>query len=157
MKYEEIQVGRIKSSLEYEDAVVLLGEEFPDHHHTNLTFYDYTLIAKFGEEVVGMVTANKYLPNKVMIVDIVVSPAHRSKLVGMKLLHTLTQKVKLDGYSFITGITNKKNREALTLYKKLGGHQEEMVVTTALLDETIAIMDRKEQVLKHRENNRKRR
>ena len=157
MKYGDITVKRITSSHEYEDAVLLLAEEFPDHHHTNLDFYDYYLIAKLGEETVGLVTANKYLPNKVMIADIVVSPEHRSKLVGMKLLHTLTQKVKLDGYSFITGITNKKNREALNLYKKLGGHQEEMIVTTALLDETIAIMDRKEMILKHRENNIKER
>ena len=158
MRYEDITSGYIRTGEDYEDAIMLLCEEFPDHaqQNTRLDFYDYTIITKCAGKVTGLVTANKYLPHKVMICDIVIAPEHRGRAVGMKLLHTLTQKVKLDGYKYITGFTNKKNREALSLYKKLGGHQEEMIVTTADLDETMAIMEQKEMVLKARQKNNKR-
>jgi ribosomal protein S18 acetylase RimI-like enzyme len=160
MKYGDIKIyGKGHTTLqEYEGAQRLLAEEFPDHEHTNLKFYDYFFVAKIlGEDqeiVVGIITANKYLPDKVQICDITVHKQYRAKAVGLKLLNTLTQKVKRDGYTYITGMTNKKNREAINLYRKLGGHQEEMIVTTASVDETIAVMNHKEMVLKHREKRR---
>ena len=152
MRLSDVQVKEITTSTEYEDSVMLLANEFLDHTKTDLTYYEYIVIAKKQGEVIGIVTANKYLPHKVLISDIVIAPEHRGQAVAVKLLNYLTQKVKSHGYKYITGITPHKNKAALNMYKKLGGKQEEMIVTTALLDDTIAIMNQKEQMLLAREN-----
>jgi ribosomal protein S18 acetylase RimI-like enzyme len=156
MLYSDIEVKEITTGDEYEQAFTLLVEEFPDHRDTDLTFYEYLFIAinKKSNEVIGVITGNKYLPMKVQLCDIVIAPGHRSKAIAMKLLKVFCIQTKKDGYVYGTGITNKKNKEAINTYRKLGGHQEEMIVTTANLDETIAIASRKEYVLECREKKR---
>lgn len=162
MRYRDIVVygeGTVLTQ-EYDLAKELLEQEFPDHKDTNLHFYDYFFVAKIWEGdtevVVGLVTANKYLPKRIIICDIVVHPDYRSQAIALKLLNTLSQKVKSDGYEYITGFTSTKNRKALNTYKKLGGSQEEMIVTTAKLNDTIALMTQREQGLYARENRGKR-
>jgi len=156
MLYSDIEVKEITTGEEYEQAFTLLVEEFPDHRNTDLTFYEYLFIAitKKSNEVIGVITGNKYLPMKVQMCDIVIAPAYRSKAVAMKLFKVFCIKAKEDGYMYGTGMTNKRNKEALSTYKKLGGHQEEMIVTTVNIDETLAIVSRKEYVLECREKKR---
>ena len=155
MLYDEVTIKEIESDEECIKAWETMVEEFPDHKNTNLlTFYEYLLIAKYNNEVIGVITGNKYLPQRAMLCDIIVVPQYRSQAVGMKLIKAFCEKVKADGFIYGTGITEKSNKEALNTYKKLAGKQHDMVETIAVLDETIAACTAKEQGMRHREAKR---
>jgi GNAT superfamily N-acetyltransferase len=155
MKYGEIEVGEIQGSKDYEDAILLLAEEFPDHRDTNLFYqYEFLLIAKKSNEVIGMITANKYLPKKALLCDIVVEEKYRSAGVGIKLLKEMGIYLRDRGHTHLMGFTPKKNKEALNTYKRVHTHQEEMIVTTSELNISIPHIEQMEEVLIHRENRR---
>jgi len=157
MKYGEIKVGEIQGSKDYEDAIVLLAEEFPDHQTTDLLFYEFLLIAKKSNEVIGMITANKYLPRKALLCDIVVEEKYRSAGVGIKLLKEMGVYLRERGHTHLLGFTPKKNKEALSTYKRVHTHQEEMIITTSELDISIPHIEQMEEGIIHRENRREKR
>ena len=154
MIYDEVIVHEIVTDEDYVQAHNLLSNEFPDHEHTNLTFYEFLLIAKHEESVVGMVTANRYLPNKALLCDIVVAPEYRSKAIGIKLLKYMGQKVKSEGYDYLMGFTSKKNRQAINTYKRVFTRQEEQIVTVSEVSVSIPIIEQMEETLRSRENRR---
>ena len=157
MKYDDVIVKEIETVDEYTDAHNLLYEEFPDHKYTNLTFYEFLLIAKFGEEIVGMITANRYLPNKALLCDIVVHPAYRSQAIGIKLLKCMGRKVKLSGFDYLMGFTPKKNKQALNTYKRVFTRQEEQIVTVSDVAVSIPIIEQLENTIRAREERRAKR
>lgn len=154
MKYDDVIVKEIQTGREYDDTLTLMVEEFPDHKDTALTFYEFLLIAKFGEEIVGMITANRYLPNKALLCDIVVHPEHRSQAIGIKLLKCMGQKVKLNGYDYLMGFTPKKNRQALNTYKRVYTRQEEQIITVSDVAVSIPIIEQMENTIRAREARR---
>ena len=154
MKYDDVIVKEVETGDEYDNALTLLVEEFPDHKDTQLTFYEFLLIAKLGEEIVGMITANRYLPNKALLCDIVVHPDYRSKAIGIKLLKCMGRKVKSHGYDYLMGFTPKKNRQALNTYKRVFTRQEEQVVTVSDVALSIPIIEQMEHTIRAREERR---
>lgn len=154
MRYDDVEVKEIQTGTEYEDAFMLLVEEFPDHKSTNLNFYEFLLIAKFGEEIVGMITANRYLPNKALLCDIVVHPEYRSKAIGIKLLKDMGRKVKSHGYDYLMGFTPLKNKQAINTYKRVFTRQEEQMITVSDVAVSIPIIEQIENTIRAREERR---
>ena len=69
MFYDEVKVKEINSEEEYEQAHEVLSNEFPDHKETDLLDqYEWILIAKESNNVLGVITANKYIPYKAITV-----------------------------------------------------------------------------------------
>jgi GNAT superfamily N-acetyltransferase len=154
--YDELTITEIKSPEDYSQAWETMVEEFPDHKDTNLLEqYEWILITKKSNEVLGVITANKYLPNKALLCDIVVKKEHRSRGIGMKLLKGMSQLLRQEGFTHLLGFTPKKSKDALNTYKRFHTHQEEMIVTTGTLDLSIAHMEQMEMVLRARDFKRK--
>jgi ribosomal protein S18 acetylase RimI-like enzyme len=151
MKYDDVIVKEIETGDEYDNALTLLVEEFPDHKDTLLTFYEFLLVAKLGEEIVGMITANRYLPNKALLCDIVVHPDYRSKAIGIKLLKEMGRKVKSQGYDYLMGFTPLKNKQAINTYKRVFTRQEEQMITVSDVAISIPIIEQMENTIRARE------
>jgi len=151
MFYDEVDVTEISSTEEYAQAHELMVEEFPDHKDTDLlTQYEWIFIAKKSNDIIGVVTANKYIPKKALLCDIVVDMGYRSKGVGIKLLKGLGVQLMKEGYTHMLGFTPKKNKEALNTYKRVYTKQEEMIVTTSELSISFAHTEQMEMVLRAR-------
>ena len=131
-------------------------EEFPEHEETDLIQeYKWILIATKKSNVVGVITANKYIPKKALLCDIVVKPEYRSQGVGIKLLKDMGILLREEGYTHLLGFTPKKNKEALNTYKRVHTKQEEMIVTTSELDISIPHIEQIENTIKYREERNK--
>ena len=156
MNYDEILVHQINSGETYTQAWEIMYEEFPDHKDTDLiNEYEWVLVATKKSNVVGVITANKYIPKKALLCDIVVKPQYRSQGVGIKLLKHMGMHLRERGYTHLLGFTPKKNREALNTYKRVHTKQEEMIVTTSELDISIPHIEQMEMTLKAREERKK--
>ncbi len=156
MFYDEVRVSEIKSPEDYTQAWETMVEEFPDHKDTNLVQqYEWLLIAKKSNEVIGVITANKYLPKKALLCDIVVKKEYRSKGIGIKLLKRMGMYLRGFGYTHLLGFTPKKSKDALNTYKRVHTKQEEMIVTTSELNVSIPHIEQMEMVLRARESRRK--
>ena len=157
MNYEEVEVQRILSAETYTQAWETMYEEFPDHKDTDLlNQYEWILVATKKSNVIGVITANKYIPKKAILCDIVVKPEYRSHGVAIKLLKHMGMLLRDQGYTHLLGFTPKKNVEALNTYKRVHTLQEEMIVTTSELDVSIPHIEQMEMVLQARQNRRKR-
>ena len=152
MNYDDIVVKELNwfKQEESDQTKNLLAQEFVDHQDTNLSFYEFLLIAKKSNEVIGVITAQKYLPKKAILCDIVVTPEYRSKGVAIKLLKEMGIKLQKRGYDYLMGITGKDNVEALKTYKRVHTTQEEFIVTTSRLDVSIPHIQQIEDRLKYR-------
>jgi len=156
MMYDDVEVGEIKGNEDYVKAWEVMVEEFPDHRDTDLlTQYEWILIAKKSNDIVGVVTANKYIPYKALLCDIVVNKKYRSKGIGIKLLKGLGVHLMKEGYTHLLGFTPKKNKEALKTYRRVHTKQEEMIVTTSELSISVAHIEQMEMKLKAREDRKK--
>ena len=156
MFYDEVTITEINSPEDYTQAWETMVEEFPDHRDTNLLQqYEWILIAKKSNEVLGVITANKYIPNKALLCDIVVKKEYRSKGVGIKLLKGLGVQLLEEGYTHLLGFTPKKSKDALNTYKRVHTKQEEMIVTTSELNISIPHIEQMEMVLRARESRKK--
>jgi len=154
--YDEVEVKEITSDEDYALAHEVMVEEFPDHRDTNLLEqYEWILIAIKSNDVLGVITVNKYLPKKALLCDIVVKKEYRSKGIGIKLLKEMGIHIRKQGYTHLLGFTPKKNQEAINTYKRVHTHQEEMIVTTSELNVSIPHIEQMELRLKHRKNNTK--
>lgn len=131
-------------------AYRVLVEEFPDHDGTDLDYYEWASIAIKDGEVIGIVTANKYLPKKAILCDIAVDKKYRSQGVGILLLKHIGQTLQNAGYEYLLGFTHKKNKEALNTYKRVYTKQEEMIVTTSELAVSIPHITQLENRLQYR-------
>ena len=152
MFYDEVDVKEINSGEEYVKAWEVMVEEFPDHRDTNLLdFYEAILIAIKSNKVIGVITVNKYLPKKALLCDIVVHPKYRGKGVGIKLLKEMGIYLRDKGHTHLLGFTPKKSKAALNTYKRVHTHQEEMIITTSVLDVSIPHIEQMESVLRARE------
>jgi len=167
MKYEEIKVHKIKTAEMYVNAWYIMQEEFPDHRDTDLlSEYEWILVATIEQnqplirgkkqKLIGVITANKYIPKKALLCDIVVSPGYRSKGVGIKMLKEMGIMLRQQGYTHLMGFTPKKNTEALNTYKRVHTHQEEMIITSSELDVSIPHIEQLEAKLKYRDKRTKR-
>ena len=157
MNYEEVEVQRILSAETYTQAWETMYEEFPDHKDTDLlNQYEWILVATKKSNVIGVITANKYIPKKAILCDIVVKPEYRSHGVAIKLLKHMGMLLRDQGYTHLLGFTPKKNVEALNTYKRVHTLQEEMIVTTSELDVSIPHIEQMEMVLQARQSRRKR-
>lgn len=142
----------------FQQTKKLLYEEFPDHEDTDLEEqYKWIVIATKDSEVVGVITANKYIPKKALLCDIVVKKSYRSKGIGIKLLKGMGIELRREGYTHLLGFTPKKSKDALSTYKRVHTKQEEMIVTTSELDISIAHIEQLEMRLISREDRRKKR
>ena len=156
MFYEEVTVQEILSSEDYTQALETMVEEFPDHRETDLLKeYEWILIAKKSNIVLGVITANKYIPKKALLCDIVVKKEHRSKGIGIKLLKEMGIHIREYGYTHLLGFTPKKSKDALNTYKRVHTKQEEMIVTTSELNISIPHIEQMEMILKARESRKK--
>jgi len=154
--YEEVTVQEILSSEDYTQALETMVEEFPDHRETDLLKeYEWILIAKKSNIVLGVITANKYIPKKALLCDIVVKKEHRSKGIGIKLLKEMGIHIREYGYTHLLGFTPKKSKDALNTYKRVHTKQEEMIVTTSELNISIPHIEQMEMILKARESRKK--
>jgi GNAT superfamily N-acetyltransferase len=154
--YEEITITKILSPEDYTQAHEVMVEEFPDHRDTDLLHeYEWILIAKKSNDVLGVITANKYIPNKALLCDIVVKKEHRSKGIGIKLLKEMGIHIRKEGYTHLLGFTPKKSKDALNTYKRVHTKQEEMIVTTSELNISIPHIEQMEMILKARESRKK--
>ena len=154
MKYSELVATGIENPEDYGEAFRLLSDEFTEHEHTDLKFYDYVVLVKYKKRGVGLITGMRYLPSKVIISDLVVDPQYRGQAVGLKLMKELYQKVKLDGFTYIMGITDTDNTPSIKLYKRFGSVWNEQSVMIAEIDYALPLMEQKELLLKHREKRR---
>ena len=154
MKYSELVATGIENPEDYGEAFRLLSDEFTEHEHTDLKFYDYVVLVKYKKRGVGLITGMRYLPSKVIISDIVVDPQYRGHGVGLKLLKGLNQKVKADGFTYIMGITDTDNRQSVELYRRFGAVWSEQSVMIAEVAHGLSLMEQKEMLLKHREKRR---
>lgn len=153
MFYDEVKVKEISSAEEYTQAWEVMAEEFPDHRDTNLLdFYEHILIAKKSKEVIGLITSNKYLPKKALLCDIVVTTKYRSKGVGIKLLKELGILLRGKGHTHVIGFTSKTNKEALSTYKRIHTHQEEMILTVCDINLSEPCVLQIESVIRARES-----
>ena len=156
MFYEEVTVTNINSAEDYAQAHEVMVEEFPDHKDTNiLDQYEWILIAKKSNDVLGVITVNKYIPYKALLCDIVVKKEYRSKGVGIKLLKEMGIHIREQGYTHLLGFTPKKSKDALNTYKRVHTKQEEMIVTTSELNVSIPHIEQMEMVLRARETRKK--
>ena len=155
MKYDEYEIGEL--TIEHEaEAFNVLREEFPDHDVPwILKEYEWILIAKKSNQVVGLVTLNKYIPRKAILCDIAVDKKHRHNGVGVQLLKAAGILLQSKGYTHLLGITSKKNTEALRTYKRVHTKQEEMIVTTSTLDISVPHIQQMEDRLRYRKKRRK--
>ena len=154
MKYRDLVSTEIKNSVDYAQAFKLLSEEFTEHKHTSLNFYDYVILVKYKNQGVGVMTGMKHLPSKVIITDIVVDEQYRGHGIALKLFERFTQKVKSDGFTYVMEITPPKNRSANSFYEKIGASSEMLQVNILDLDIGIPIIKQKEMGLKEREKRR---
>ena len=153
MMYNDVEVGEIKGNEDYVKAWEVMVEEFPDHKDTDLlTQYEWIFIAKKSNDILGVVTANKYIPKKALLCDIVVNKKYRSRGIGIKLLKGLGVHRMKEGYTHLLGFTPKKNKEALKTYRRVHTKQEEMLVTTSELSISFAHIEQLEMRLRAREN-----
>jgi len=157
MRYTDLVCTGIEDPEDYEKAFNLLSQEFTEHEHTDLNFYDYVVLVKYKNEGVGVVTGMRHLPSKVIITDIAVEEKHRGQAIGLKLLESFFQKVKEDGFTYVMGITEPHNRSALNLYKKLGATQEQLTVSINNVDDLINASHQREMRLEAREKRRENR
>ncbi len=70
MIYDDIEVRGITSGETYAQAWYIMSEEFPDHRETDLLQeYQWILVAIDTQKsnVVGVITANKYIPKKALL------------------------------------------------------------------------------------------
>ena len=156
MFYEEVTVTNINSAEDYTQAHEGMVEEFPDHRDTDLLHeYEWILIAKKSSIVLGVITANKYIPKKALLCDIVVKKEHRSKGIGIKLLKEMGVRIRNEGYTHLLGFTPKKSKDALNTYKRVHTKQEEMIVTTSELNVSIPHIEQMELRLKARDFKKK--
>ena len=156
MKYDDYEVREL--TIEHEaEAYNVLREEFPDHDIPwILKEYEWILIAitKKSNQVVGLVTVNKYIPRKAILCDIAVDKEHRNHGVGVKLLKAAGEMLLDKGYTHLLGFTPIKCTEALNTYKRVHTLQEEMIVTTSVLDISVPHIQQMEDRLRYRQKRR---
>jgi GNAT superfamily N-acetyltransferase len=156
MFYDQVKVKEINSPEEYKQAHELLSKEFPDHRETDLLDqYEWILIAKESNKIIGIVTGNKYIPFKALLCDIVVQEEYRSKGVGIKLMKEFGIHLMERGFKHLVGFTPKKSKAALNTYKRVHTKQEEMIVTTSEIQISVAHVEQMECVLRAREERNK--
>ncbi len=150
MKYDDYEIREL--TIEHErEAFNVLREEFPDHDRPwILNEYKWITIALYKETVVGVATANNYIPRKALLCDIAVDKKHRSSGVGIKLLKALGEILLDEGYTHLLGFTPKNCTEALKTYKRVSTIQEEMIVTTSQLDISVPHIQQLEDRLRYR-------
>ena len=154
--WNKIETKEIDSWETYYQAWSILSEEFPDHEDTYLLQeYEWILVATKKSNVIGVVTANKYIPKKALLCDVVIKKEYRSQGVGIILLKDLAVRLKQQGYTHVIGFTPKKNKEALNTYKRVYTKQEEMIVTTSELNISIPHIEQMQMVLQARKERRK--
>ena len=157
MKYDEYEVREL--TIEHEqEAFNVLREEFPDHDTPwILNEYEWILIAitKKSNQVVGVVTLNKYIPRKALLCDIAVEKEHRSQGVAVKLLLAVGELLHNKGYTHLIGFTPLKCTEALKTYKRLSAIQEKMIVSTCDLALGIPHVHQIQDKLRYRQKRRK--
>jgi GNAT superfamily N-acetyltransferase len=155
MFYDEVEIGKVEKE-NAKQTLEVLAEEFPDHKDTDLSKeYEWILVAKKSNIILGVITANKYIPKKALLCDIVVRREYRSKGIGIKLLKHMGILLKSQGYTHLLGFTPKKSRDALRTYRRVHTNQEEMIVTTSELNISIPHIEQMEMILQARETRRK--
>ena len=157
MKYDEIKVHQIDSVETQKQAQELMREEFHIHTDTDLTKeYEWVLVATKKSNVIGVITANKYVPKRALLCDIVVEDNHRSKGVAIKLLKHMFCLLRDVGYTHILGFTDMDNTGALNTYTRVGAIQQKMIVSAAQFDISIPHTEQLELRLEAMEMRRKR-
>ena len=105
-----------------DQALALLKEEFPNtHKDTNAGFFEWFIVAEDIESqmVVGVVTAQRYLPKRTIISDVVVADNQRGKLVLYKMWSHLFSVLKEEGYAGCMGYTEKSNRSLVKSFERI--------------------------------------
>ena len=152
MRYEDIIIQDVSNASEEDlyQASELLRQEFPEEHKdTSLKYYAWAFIAKKSSLVVGLVTGNRYLPNKAILCDLAVKQDYRGSGVAIKLLKSLGEKISQEGIQYLVGFTPRDHIEALDTYRRVHTTQEEYVVTTSHIPTSLSIINLIENRLKH--------
>ena len=104
MFYDQVKVKEINSEEEYTQAHEVLSNEFPAHEGIDLLEqYEWTLIAKKSNKVIGVITANKYIPKKALLCYIVVEEKYSSRGIDIRLMKEMAVHLKERGYTHMLG------------------------------------------------------
>jgi GNAT superfamily N-acetyltransferase len=114
----------------------------PDHHLKALLANNAftVLVALDGDRVVGGLTAHTIpsyyceLP-EMYLYDMAVATDHQRKGIGVKLLQTLKDHCRENGYSEIFVQADKPDTHALEFYRSTGGNAEQVVHFTYPINE----------------------
>lgn len=123
-----------------DQALALLEEEFPEtHKDTNAGFFEWFVVAEDikSQTVIGVITAQRYLPRKAVVTDIVVNTTRRGRLVGYKLWEVLCTALLDEGYKSLIGYTELSNKSPLNSFKRIasnGPSSQKMIAVFGDLD-----------------------
>tara|TARA_R100000458_G_scaffold51382_1_gene52170 strand:- start:1062 stop:1640 length:579 start_codon:yes stop_codon:yes gene_type:complete len=137
LDYSDLSDNNIKRK---DQALALLKEEFPEtHKDTSAEFFEWFVIAEDikSQTVVGVITAQKYLPRKAVVTDIVVDTTRRGRLVGYKLWEVLCTTLLDEGYKSLIGYTELSNKSPLNSFKRIasnGPSSQKMIAIFGDLD-----------------------
>ena len=108
-----------------DQALALLKEEFPHtHESTDASFFEWLVVAEDIESqiVLGVITAQRYLPTKAVVTDIVVKKERRGRLIGYKLWECLCSTLMKAGYHALIGYTELSNKSPLNSFKRIASN-----------------------------------
>ncbi|MDO8507391.1 MAG: GNAT family N-acetyltransferase [bacterium] len=82
---------------------------------------DWLLVAEKDSEIIGFIICNNSrVFKKAVIENVFVSPLHRKKGVGKKLLESLLAKIQLTDCEYVAVATGDNNNTAISFYVKNG-------------------------------------
>lgn len=135
-----------------EDAVKLMKEAFPNHPIKTLDYYKWVVVTtkKSNGEVLGVITANPFLPTQAIILDVAVKEEYRSKGIILELMNKLGDKLLLDGIVTVLGITEENNRAALKTYKRFSAEQTHKILSECNIRKGKALLNQLKDSIKYR-------
>jgi len=132
-----IEVKRIETGTEHDDAFMLMVEQFPELAGSTLEFYEYLLIAKKSNQVAGVIAVNKYIPKKAMLCAIVVKKELRGTGIALHLLKRMGMLLQRRGFTHLLGFTTKDNKAALNTFKRVNTNTDEQVIISSELEVSV--------------------
>lgn len=136
-----MQIRRIQTYEETLKVRNFLAEHFPDHKNTFVDLvYAFHFVAFDLDKVIGVITAQRYLPKKAILCDIAVDEEHRGTGIAIRLLERLSVELEKFNITHLIGITDPDNRAALSTYRRCHVKQDMYVITCGELRTSIPHM-----------------
>ena len=127
MNIEKVKARRIYAGDKAEPSVLaLLEEEFYDEHRKaywediDIDFFKWVIVAEYEEEVIGVITAQDYLPKKPVVTDCLVKDEYRGMMVLYVLWECFLTHLRDEGYVSVIGYPDLDNRGTVNTYLRVG-------------------------------------